>query len=114
MQQGEGSRSNILLLGYITRFGIFQRHKQKTHPKFFWDERKEVLTMKIKVIIHDGIVTNVLADESAKEVDVEIVDIDRDYEDYDELQEYEEELYGDKNLQEIGYSVANFGEDYDN
>lgn len=38
--------------------------------------------MKIKVIIYGGIVDSVLADEQAKEVDVEIVDLDKDYEDY--------------------------------
>lgn len=69
--------------------------------------------MKIKVIIYGGIVDSVLADEQAKEVDVEIVDLDKDYEDYDELEEYTQKLHNDESLQEIGYSVARFGEDED-
>lgn len=69
--------------------------------------------MKIKVIIYGGIVDSVLADEQAKEVDVEIVDLDKDYEDYDELEEYTQKLHNDESLQEIGYSVAHFGEDED-
>ena len=69
--------------------------------------------MKIKVIIYNGIVDSVLADEQAKEVDVEIVDLDKDYEDYDELEEYTQKLHNDESLQEIGYSVARFGEDED-
>ena len=69
--------------------------------------------MKIKVIIYGGIVDSVLADEQAKEVDVEIVDLDKDYEDYDELEEYTQKLHNDESLQEIWYSVAHFGEDED-
>ena len=38
--------------------------------------------MRIKVIIHDGIVTEVLSDGLAE---VEVIDIDKDYEDYDAL-----------------------------
>ena len=46
----------------------------------------------IKVIIHDGIVVDVLA---TAPVDVEVLDIDRDYEDFDALTRYEEGLRQD-------------------
>ena len=47
--------------------------------------------MRVKVIIHDGIPTDVLTD-SAEPLEVEILNIDRDYSDYDALEEYEEAL----------------------
>lgn len=63
---------------------------------------------KVKVIIHDGVVMEVLADGP---VDVEIVDVDVDYEDYNELSDYEQELYKDKSLKPSDFTVAHFGED---
>jgi len=66
--------------------------------------------MKIKVIIRSGIVSAVLADEP---VDIEIVDIDKDYKDYEALEQYEAELYKDKDLKEADFTVAHFGEEAD-
>jgi len=61
--------------------------------------------MKVKVIVHDGIVIGVLATDA---VEVEVVDIDKDYEDYEALKEYEQKLYGDPSLHEQDYTVAHF------
>ena len=59
----------------------------------------------IKVIIHDGIVVDVLA---TAPVAVEVLDIDRDYEDFDALTRYEEELRQDPELRSRDYTVAHF------
>lgn len=61
--------------------------------------------MKVKIIIYGGIVSDVLADG---EVDVEVVDIDKDYEDYHALLRYEEELRQDLTLKSRGYTCAHF------
>lgn len=66
------------------------------------------MAMKVKVIIWEGIVTGVLADG---DVDVEIIDVDPDYEDYKELKIYEEELHSDPALKEQDFTVAHFGEE---
>ena len=62
--------------------------------------------MRIKVILHGGVVDSVLSDSEA---DVEVISIDKDYEDYDELCAYEEKLYMDQNLKSISFSSAHFG-----
>lgn len=61
----------------------------------------------VKVIITDGIVSGVLAN---KEVDVEIINIDDDYEDYEALCQYEDNLRNDKTLQDYDFTVAHFEE----
>lgn len=61
--------------------------------------------MNIKVIIYDGIVHEVLTTEPAE---VEIVNIDRDYEDYEALCSYEQELYQDPALKSRPFTVARF------
>ena len=62
--------------------------------------------MKVKVVIYDGIVQDVLSD--GEQVEIEIIDVDSDYEDHDELQEYAEQLYADPSFHHIDYSVAHF------
>ena len=64
--------------------------------------------VKIKIIIHDGITINVLSDGMAN---VEIVDIDSDYEDYDALCAYEANLLNDSSLSELPFTAAHFGEE---
>lgn len=64
--------------------------------------------MRVKIIINDGIATEVLADGP---VELEVVDIDSDYEDYDKLQEYEEELHKDESLKSVDFTVAHFEEE---
>lgn len=61
--------------------------------------------MNIKVIIQDGIVTEVLADGAA---DVEVIDIDRDYEDYEALIQYAEKVRQNPMLVSQAYTVAGF------
>ncbi len=63
---------------------------------------------RVKVIINDGIVTGVLADGA---VDVEIIDVDEDYEDCEALKKYESEVYEDKTLEEQQFTVAHFREE---
>lgn len=62
----------------------------------------------VKVIITDGIASGVLAN---KKVDVEIISIDKDYEDYEALCQYEDSLHDDETLQERVFTVAHFEED---
>lgn len=64
--------------------------------------------MRVKVIIIDGIATEVLTDGP---VDLEVVNIDKDYEDYDELLDYEAALHKDETLKSIDFTVAHFGEE---
>lgn len=61
--------------------------------------------MSVKIIIHDGIVQDVL---SSNPVEVEIIDIDRDYEDYGALCKYEQLLYQDASLKSQAYTTAHF------
>ena len=69
------------------------------------------MAVKVKVIIEEGIATGVLADG---DVEVEIVDIDPDYEDCDALRGYEEGLRNDPVLKEREFTVAHFeGGEYD-
>ena len=60
---------------------------------------------KVKVIIEEGIAVSVLSDG---DVEAEVVDIDPDYEDYEALRKYEEELCGDPAMQERAFTVARF------
>lgn len=64
--------------------------------------------VKVKVIIQDGIVQDVLSTEP---VEVEIVDINKDYEDYEALCDYEQELYTDPALKSQDFTVSHFGEE---
>lgn len=63
---------------------------------------------RVKVIIEGGITSEVLADCP---VELEVVNIDKDYEDYDRLRDYEVKLHEDKSLMQIDFSSANFEED---
>lgn len=64
--------------------------------------------MSVKIIIRENIVQEVLSTEP---VEVEIVDINKDYEDYEALEAYERELYNDASLKSQDFTVAHFGED---
>lgn len=66
--------------------------------------------LNIKVIISDGIVEGVLKDSDAP-VQVEVVDVDRNYENYEALEEYREELYKDRSLVPCDYVVASLEEE---
>lgn len=64
--------------------------------------------MRVKIIIRSGVPETVLADG---DVDVEIIDIDKDYNDYEALCKREREVLDDKTLQSIDFDTANFEED---
>ena len=64
--------------------------------------------MKIEVIVIDGIVESVLTDGEA---DIEIVSIDKDYEDREALEKYADKLYADPQLKERKFINAHFDED---
>ena len=61
--------------------------------------------VKVKVIIEEGIATSVLANG---DVEVEIIDIDPDYRDYEALRKYEEEIRRDPAMKERAFTVAAF------
>ena len=61
--------------------------------------------VKVKVIIEEGIATSVLANG---DVEVEIIDIDPDYRDYEALRKYEEEVRDDPVMKERAFTVAAF------
>ena len=63
------------------------------------------MAVQVKVIIEEGVATGVLADG---DVEVEIIDIDPDYEDCEALRRYEEKLRNDPILKEQDYTVAHF------
>ncbi len=62
----------------------------------------------IKVIIRDGIVDAVLCDDTRLPISVEVVDVNKDYPDYQELRDYADCLYKDKAFKEIAPTFANF------
>ena len=64
---------------------------------------------KIRVIIRDGIVESVLSVGAATAPDVEIVAIDKDYEDCRELNEYADKLYADPKCKEVDFKLVRFG-----
>lgn len=64
--------------------------------------------LNIKVMIHNGSVEAVLKDQPDVRVHVEIIDIDKDYAEYEELKLYQEKIYADKSYQSCEYNVANF------
>ncbi len=61
----------------------------------------------VKVIIDNGVVECTLQN-STYPVNVEIIDIDKDYEDYAELDAYRTKLYKDASYTECEYTTANF------
>ena len=64
--------------------------------------------MKVKIIIQEGIAQDVLSTEP---VDIEVVDINKDYKDYEALRDYAEGLYTDPALKVQDFTVAHFGEE---
>lgn len=61
----------------------------------------------VKVIVEDGVPQDVLTDAPAS---VEIVCIDKDYEDYNQLKSYRDRLHEDKSLKSCDFEVADFKE----
>lgn len=65
------------------------------------------MNLNIKVIISGGIIQNVLKDQDVT-VHVEIIDIDKDYEDYEKLEEYCASVCSNPAFMDCSYAVANF------
>lgn len=63
--------------------------------------------MKIKVVLDEGIVHDVLKDEN-EPVQVEVIDVNKDYEDYEELEDYKASIYADPSYKRCDYTVAHF------
>lgn len=60
----------------------------------------------IKLIIRDGIVEGALAEIGGEPVEVEILDLCKDYGDYEWLDSYADELYSDNRYENVPYTVA--------
>ena len=63
---------------------------------------------KIKIIVRDGIVESVLSDCILMHTNVEVIDIEKDFQDYEELKDYAEEIYNNDEYKEIPVTYANF------
>ncbi len=70
-------------------------------------QNREMKNARVKVIIRSGVPEVVLADG---DVDVEIIDIDKDYDDHEALCKREREVLNDKSLHSIDFVTANFEE----
>ena len=68
------------------------------------------MELEIKVIINEGIVEAVLKNQDIP-VRVEVIDVNKDYSDYEKLDEYRDECHHDPSLKECDFTVANFEED---
>ena len=64
--------------------------------------------IQIKIIIRDGIVESVLTDDTKIPIEVEVIEVDKDFEDYAELRDYAETLYGDARYAEVHTTFADF------
>lgn len=69
-------------------------------------------TMQIKVVIRDGIAEAVLINQDIP-VEVEIIDIDKDYRDAEALDEYADSFYSNPEYKSYDYTTANFENDED-
>lgn len=68
--------------------------------------------MKIKVILRENIAEAVLAAErDDPELDVEVIDINKDYEDYQQFNAYADSIYADKAFKQVSFSSAHFDEE---
>lgn len=67
----------------------------------------------IKIIIRDGIVEGALAEIGGEPVEVEILDICKDYGDYEWLDTYSVELYDDPRYKKIPFTVSHGSEGND-
>ena len=67
--------------------------------------------IKIKVIVESGLVQYVLINGDSSLVDLEVVDVDSDYEDYEELIKYRDGLLDNLAYESLDFNVANFEPD---
>jgi len=66
-------------------------------------------TTQVKIVIEGGAVHAVLKDQEIP-IQVEIIDIDKDYADYEQLLAYRHSLYADPTFKECEFTSANFEE----
>lgn len=65
--------------------------------------------MKIAVIFRNGVTEAVLSDAPAGQApEIEIVNIDDDYSDYERLKAHADDLYENPSMREIPYYTAHF------
>lgn len=60
----------------------------------------------LKVILRDGIVESVLCDDTRVPILTEIVDLDKDYRDYEALRDLADELYRSPKYEELPFTYA--------
>lgn len=65
----------------------------------------------IKLIIRDGIVENALAGTDCEPIEVEVIDVCKDYDDYEWLNDYADEVCADSRYKKIPYTVAHDSEE---
>lgn len=66
-------------------------------------------SIKIKVVIENGLVRGVVCDDIRLPIDVEIVEIREEYDDYEELKTYRDSLCHN-GYNDIDYTFAKFNE----
>lgn len=67
-----------------------------------------MLHEQIKIIIRDGIVESVLSDCVQIPAEVEVVDVNRDYADFEQLRAYADAIYADSAFKELPLTYAHF------
>lgn len=72
--------------------------------------RQKTTPVDVKVMVEEGVVHQVLKNKDMP-VNVEVVDVDPEYEDYEKLRDYRDEIYADSSFKPCDYSVSNFKED---
>lgn len=68
------------------------------------------MDLQLKVIINEGIAEAVLVNQNIP-ISVEIIDVNKDYDDYEALEVYRDSVYQDTNFKECDYTVAHFDND---
>ena len=64
--------------------------------------------IKIKVLVGGGLVQSVLVNGDSSLIDLEVVDVDSDYEDYEELTNYRDSLLDDPSYESLSFDAADF------
>ena len=65
----------------------------------------------VKAIIRDGNVVDVLCDDTRFPIQFEVVEVNKEFEDYEALESYVRELNADQNYKSIIYRYADFRKD---
>ena len=65
----------------------------------------------VKAIIRDGNVVDVLCDDTRFPIRFEVIEVSKEFEDYEALESYVSELIADRNYKSIIYQYADFRKD---